>query len=84
VKGLSVGGGGWRMPTRAELKGLYHKGMGSRNIPAEFKTIGWWVWSGELDSSTTAWFFHFNFGKDRITARNISHNDRAFAVRSRK
>jgi hypothetical protein len=38
VNSLSVGGGGWRMPTRAELNGLYHKGMGSRNMPPEFKT----------------------------------------------
>lgn len=29
---LSVAGGGWRMPTRAELKSLYEKGMGERNM----------------------------------------------------
>jgi uncharacterized caspase-like protein len=83
VKGLPVGGG-WRMPTRAELRGLYHKGMGSRNMPPEFKTTGWRVWSGEQDSSSNAWAFGFG-GRGEISGlRGFSYDDRAFAVRSRR
>lgn len=47
VKNLTVGDGGWRMPTRAELKTLYKKGVGIRNMDPGFKTTGYWVWSGE-------------------------------------
>jgi len=33
VESLSVAGGGWRMATRKELKTLYKKGAGPRNMP---------------------------------------------------
>ena len=47
VAGLKIDGGGWRMPTMEELKGLYRKGDGSRNMTPLLETTGWWVWSGE-------------------------------------
>jgi hypothetical protein len=84
VNSLTVGGGGWRMPTMAELKGLYHKGMGSRNMPPEFKTNGWWVWSGEQYGPSAAWLFVFDYGGHEYSSeRSTSINGRAFAVRSR-
>jgi hypothetical protein len=82
VKSLTVGGGGWRMPTRAELEALYHNGMESRNMPPEFKTTGWLVWSGELTGSSAAWDFDFHVGRKYYYNRSYSGNARAFAVRS--
>ncbi len=41
VAGLKVEGGNWRMPTRTELKGLYQKGAGSRNMTSLLETTGW-------------------------------------------
>ena len=73
VKGLSIGGGGWRMPTRAELKGLYNGGMRKNH----------WVWSGELNGSSLAWNFTFDPGHENPITRSNSHDGRAFAVRSR-
>ena len=55
--GLTVDGGGWRMPTIAELRGLYQEGKGLRNIDPAFTSTGWWVWSSEtLDSSSARSF----------------------------
>ena len=59
VESLNVAGGGWRMPTREELKTLYQKGAGTRNMTPLLKTTGWWVWSGETRDSSSAWGFHF-------------------------
>jgi hypothetical protein len=83
VKSLLAYGSGWRMPTRAELKGLYHEGMGNRNMPPEFKTTGWAVWSNEQQGSSTAWNFLFNNGVEGYYERSSSTGRRAFAVRSR-
>jgi hypothetical protein len=83
VKSLTVGGGGWRMPTKAELKGLYHEGRGDRNMPPEFKTTGWYVWSNEQQGSSAAWIFDFGPGFEYPYARSYSYLGRAFAVRSR-
>ena len=41
VESLNVAGGGWRMPTREELKTLYQKGAGTRNMTPLLKTTGW-------------------------------------------
>jgi hypothetical protein len=88
VESLNVAGGGWRMPTRAELETLYQKGAGTRNMTPLLKTTGWWVWSGETKDSSFAWIFDFNygfFGGDWYRHdRNNYINKRGFAVRSRR
>ena len=84
VDGLSVDGGGWRMPTRSELKRLYEKGKGSRNMTPLLETTGWWVWSGEKEGSSGAWGHYFYYGGDENWGnRGYRSNKRAFAVRSR-
>jgi len=83
VQSLNLVGGGWRMPTMDELKGLYNEGTGSRNMKSLFKTTGWAIWSGEEKGSSNAWFFSFNFGNGYWNGRSNSYTFRAFAVRSR-
>jgi len=84
VANLTVAGGGWRMPTRKELKALYQKGVGTRNITRLLKTTGWGVWSGETKGSAAAWGFVFAYGSENWRARSNSIYARGFAVRSRR
>jgi hypothetical protein len=85
VENLSVAGNGWRMPTRKEIKTLYKRGAGTRNMTPLLKTSGWWVWSGETKGSSSAWAFAFiGAGRQISSTRNSSNDKRGFAVRSRK
>jgi hypothetical protein len=81
VKGLSMEGGGWRMPTVKELEGLFQKGKGTRNMTPLLKTTGWWVWAVERKDSHSAGYFDFYVGSKILDLR-ISNHPRAFAVRS--
>ena len=83
VQSLNLDGGGWRMPTTDELKTLYKKGTGSRNMTPLLETTGWYVWSGETKGSSDAWSFYFYRGDRAWAHRSGSANGRAFAVRSR-
>jgi hypothetical protein len=85
VESLSVGGGGWRMPTVEELKGLYQYGKGSRNMTPMLKITGYCVWSGQ---SSGGGHMLFDFASGFATGatliyRTTSRDDRAFAVRTR-
>jgi uncharacterized caspase-like protein len=82
VQSLSTAGGGWRMPTVDELKTLYQKGKGSRNITPLLKTTGWLVWSGETEGSSEAWTLYLRSGRRTWDGRKQSNFSRAFAVRS--
>ena len=84
VENLNVGGGRWRMPTMDELKTLYQKGAGTRNMTPLLKTTGWWVWAMETTGSSTAWLFLFDGGIERWNTRDYPYYGRGFAVRSRK
>ncbi|MBW1988807.1 MAG: DUF1566 domain-containing protein [Deltaproteobacteria bacterium] len=80
VQELSLAGGGWRMPTMEELKSLFVKGAGPRNIPL-LETTGWWVWSCET-SGSTAKALIFRHGSPYTSELSRSYNCRAFAVRA--
>jgi hypothetical protein len=84
VESLSVGGGGWRMPTKEELKSLYKKGAGERNMTPLLKTTGWRVWSNETEGESAAWYFSFYDGDYTWGPRESEGNPRVFAVRSRR
>ena len=84
VENLNVAGGGWRMPTRTELKTLYQRGAGSRNMTPLLKTTGRYVWSGETKGPSLAWRFYFGNGKEDWGYRGYSTSRRGFAVRSRR
>jgi len=83
VQSLNLDGGGWRMPTTDELKTLYKKGAGDRNMTPLLKTTGWAVWSSETEGSSGARLFYFSPGARIWGSRNPSILERAFAVRSR-
>ena len=83
IENLKVAGGGWRMPTRKEIKTLYKRGAGTRNMTPLLKTSGWWVWSGETQGSSSAWAVAFiGAGRELLSTRNSSNDRRGFAVRS--
>jgi len=84
VDSLSVEGGGWRMPTKNELKSLYKKGAGERNMTPLFKTTGWRVWSVETEGESATWYLNFYDGDYTWGTRESEGNPRVFAVRSRK
>ena len=81
VESLSVDGGGWRMPTKAELRTLYKEGAGTCKL---FKITGYRVWSGETKGSHETWFFNFYNGYDHWGGRQLSVATQGFAVRSRR
>jgi hypothetical protein len=84
VDSLTVAGGGWRMPTIVELKTLFEKDRGSRNMTPLLKTTGTWIWSGETKDSSLAWRFFFTDGYRHCGSRDFSYLGRAFAVRPLK
>ena len=93
AKDLSLGGGGWRLPTIAELKGLYGTGVtpivwydgSSEKIQIDpiFAFSKSWVWSSKTRGSSEACAFQFDNAREEQTMRDDSAG-RAFAVRYRK
>ena len=72
-------GGGWRMPTIAELKTM--KG----SVNSLFKITGWWIWSGETKGDSMVWFFLFDYNWIGFNYPSLyDHRLRGFAVRIRK
>ena len=81
---LKVDGGGWRMPSKEELKTLYQKGAGTSNLTPLLKTTGQFVWSRETKDSSLAWAVSFFFSDENWFVRDSAHFTRGFAVRSSK
>lgn len=81
---LKVDGGGWRMPSKEELKTLHKKGAGTSNLTPLLKTKGQWVWSRETKDSSLAWAVGFFFSDENWFVRDSAHSTRGFAVRSSK
>jgi len=63
VAGLKVDGGGWRMPTGKELKGLFERDTGPMNmtplLKANEEPTGWWVWTGKMRGTKEVRVFDF-------------------------
>jgi len=74
VQNLTMDGGGWRMPSNSELKGLYNE-LGGKGFTSLFDTSARFVWSSVIDG--------VNFYSS-IYTDNGGYACRAFAVRSRK
>jgi hypothetical protein len=86
VRGLSLAEGGWRLPTRAELRSLYDPSKPGLVDP-KFKVGGRLVWSSEVDSDPSfAWYFNFYGGDEYKYARDPACNEYFYvlAVRYRR
>ncbi len=93
----AVAGGGWRMPTMAELKTLYQK-REKCNIKPVLKTTGCWVWSGEIKDPSLVWGYDYRYepgssilsggsgaaGSVTLKRDDSTDSTRGFAVRNRK
>ena len=84
VEGLTVAGGGWRMPTVPELRGIYQKGASRVNMDPLFEPKSAWVWSGQMDDARTYYGFAFYSGLVNSHGLNYGYGRMAFAVRSHK
>ena len=99
VRELRIDGGGWRMPSVKELKAIYEKGRGPRNMPSGIRTTGWYIWSGQrVGGEPAARGFDFSHGQSYSYDYAIldtsgdttwydgsgSTSARAFAVRSKR
>ena len=84
AENLTVAGGGWRLPTMVELKGIYQKGASGTNMDPLFDAQGVWVWSGELVNPMFARGLAFYNGWEWTHGVNYGYGRLAFAVRSRK
>ena len=84
TESLTVAGGGWRMPTVPELKGIYQKGASRVNMDPLFQPKAAWVWSGQMHDTLTAWGFAFYSGLVNSHGLDYGYGRMAFAVRSPK
>lgn len=76
AEALEVGGGGWRLPTSAELATL-HEPQGSppthRNVAFK-KSESAFIWSSELTDETGVVVFNFKYGKTFKTLRRYKRS----------
>ncbi|MFA4904203.1 MAG: DUF1566 domain-containing protein [Desulfobaccales bacterium] len=84
TENLTVGGGGWRLPTVPELKAIYQKGASPNNMDPIFQTTGAYVWSGQLNNAWSAWGLAFYNNLEGWHSMNYGYGRLALAVRSRK
>ena len=84
VEGLTVAGGGWRLPTVAELQAIYQKGASANNMDPLFQTTVAWAWSGELRNAWSVWGLAFYNNLVGWHSMNYGNGRLALAVRSHK
>jgi hypothetical protein len=84
TESLTVAGGGWRLPTMAELKAIYQKDASDVNMDPLFQAKGAWAWSGELKNGWSVWGLAFYNNLEGWHSMNYGNGRVALAVRSRK
>jgi hypothetical protein len=84
VEGLTVAGGGWRLPTMAELKAIYQKDASAYHMDPLFQVKGAWAWSGELRNDWSVWGLAFYNNLQGWHRMNYGYGRVALAVRSRR
>ena len=84
VEGLTVAGGGWRLPTMAELKAIYQKDASANHMDPLFQAKGAWVWSGELRNDWSVWGLAFYNNLQGWHSMNYGNGRVALAVRSHR
>lgn len=82
---LSLAGGGWRLPTTAELTSLFDKSKPG-NADPKFHCGDFFVWTSELeDSSYARYFIYSSGGGPGVAARDTDlPYIRVLAVRSQR
>lgn len=83
ARGLSTGGGNWRLPTLTELRGLYKMNKKRDNLSPLFGISMTDVWSSEIQDDASAWGFNFLPGNQFWTCKTLSRRFRVLAVRPR-
>ena len=83
VDGLDAVGGGWRMPSRGELKSLHAINDGVNNITPLLYTSGYWIWAGGTQDAAWRWLFSFSYGGEGWIGLPPRDGGRAIAVRLR-
>lgn len=83
VKELAVGGGGWRLPTLKELRGLFKANKKGDHLSPLFGLTMTDVWSCEVKDEASAWGFNFLPGNQFWTCCTLSRRFRVLAVRPR-
>ena len=81
VGGLARDGGGWRMPTIEELKGIHGRGATGHHHPPFFPETGWRLWSGDERPPLNAWCFSYTYGRQYSRHVKDTKDMRAAAVR---
>jgi hypothetical protein len=84
TENLTVAGGGWRLPTVAELKAVYQKDASPYNMDPVFQAPAVWAWSGELNNAWSVWGFAFYNGLEGWHSMNYGNGRMTLAVRSRR
>ena len=84
TESLTVAGGGWRLPTMAELKAIYQKDASAYNMDPLFQVKGAWAWSGELRNDWSVWGLAFYNNLQGWHSMNYGNGRVALAVRSRR
>ena len=84
VEGLTVAGGGWRLPTMAELKAIYQKDASAYHMDPLFQVKGAWAWSGELRNDWSVWGLAFYNNLQGWHSMNYGNGRVALAVRSHR
>jgi hypothetical protein len=84
VDGIIVAGGGWRLPTVAELQAIYQKGASANNMDPLFQTTVAWAWSGELKNAWSVWGLAFYNNLVGWHSMNYGNGRLALAVRTHR
>ena len=82
AQGLKLDGGGWRMPTEAELERFYQKGAKPRNIAALIIFDGAPFWTTETKGADGRFIYFYDPTSGDWYARDGSSGMRAIAVQS--
>jgi hypothetical protein len=83
VAALDAAGGGWRMPTRRELKTLFRISDGFNDITPLLNNSGYWIWAGQTEAAASKWVFSFSYGGEGWNGPAPADGARALAVRVR-